>query len=737
PDLACMVPWRNASQPETITALAFNSAYGIIALGTSASLTLIDLVQYIIICSWSVADLYLQQHSTPIFSSQNSNSSHYDPSIVPLEQEETSATTVSAQLPSQTDGMFSGDTPVKCAPSKLSRSTSPTQLRRFSKSSNHRKLIKHMTEKAFFNRTTDGDDKQKIVDDVMASRPTWEHSSLHNLDLRKHPPVQNEVKIRNEVESGSIRNAENLEGVQEVDSNCLIEKLRVKRKTFVRALTVHTAAFDEQCQSISGSKVVLEYYRVQKPSIFLAAFTLRCVMGSKPLYFDISMSVCGVDARRNTDSPPILVSIDSILRNSTENSRLHTDRRTQLLESHSVIDSGCEINDSTAKASSVDDGPSNSNKMVSESVTSLTFIQSFVKKGDLRPQLCLWIGTSNTCVIYHLWLPSDRLNSTVSVVHSGAVVQTRGRVLYTAFMDQNFCLLEGAAESYHEKGGDGNHSEENNFPNKVLTKLSVSPTCSHATKHSREDDFLQLAVLVSEDEVHTMSLPTFNSLFSYRPEFPFVKARATHIHGYPVLILLNGAGQIVILSLPSLRLLLCSNLFRHSVDYDDPLCLMTSFAEHGLGMYAITPSEIQKFTVSSELKSQVQESIGELFVPVDMPEPPKSSFLKGVSTLFASQKEGFDLDTLLLDKNSNSLPGSSMRSIAKTIPGPSSIEQATARGVSAGQAANMALQALHERAEKLNVTVDATERLKENAMSLSQRTGKLVEKYEKKKWYNF
>ncbi|VDO46862.1 unnamed protein product [Brugia timori] len=49
----------------------------------------------------------------------------------------------------------------------------------------------------------------------------------------------------------------------------------------------------------------------------------------------------------------------------------------------------------------------------------------------------------------------------------------------------------------------------------------------------------------------------------------------------------------------------------------------------------------------------------------------------------------------------------------------------------------MALQALHERAEKLNVTVDATERLKENAMTLSQRTGKLVEKYEKKKWYNF
>ncbi|VDO42935.1 unnamed protein product [Onchocerca flexuosa] len=139
----------------------------------------------------------------------------------------------------------------------------------------------------------------------------------------------------------------------------------------------------------------------------------------------------------------------------------------------------------------------------------------------------------------------------------------------------------------------------------------------------------------------------------------------------------------------------------------------------------ITPSEIQKFTVCSESANQVQESAGDLFVPIDMPEPPKNSFLKEMSTLFVSQKESFDLDTIFLDKNPNSVPGSSMRSIAKTIPGPLSMEQASARA------------ALHERGEKLNVAVEATERLKENAVTLSQRTGKLVEKYEKKKWYNF
>ncbi|VDM45968.1 unnamed protein product [Toxocara canis] len=200
-------------------------------------------------------------------------------------------------------------------------------------------------------------------------------------------------------------------------------------------------------------------------------------------------------------------------------------------------------------------------------------------------------------------------------------------------------------------------------------------------------------------------------------------------------MMLNGAGQIVVLSLPTLRSLICSPLFRQSVELDDPMCQKTSFSEHGLGVYAVTPSEVQKFTICSELAGQVQECMGELFVPVDMPEPPKSSFLRGVSTLFAGQKESIDLDAIFADKNSNTASGSGMRSIAKTIPGPSaSLEQATTRGISAGQAANLALQALHERGEKLGATVDATERLKDNAMTLSQRTGKLVEKYEKKKW---
>lgn len=56
---------------------------------------------------------------------------------------------------------------------------------------------------------------------------------------------------------------------------------------------------------------------------------------------------------------------------------------------------------------------------------------------------------------------------------------------------------------------------------------------------------------------------------------------------------------------------------------------------------------MQKLTVSSEIKAQVEDCTGELFVPCEMPEPPKNSFLRGVSTLFSSgSKETVDLDAI-------------------------------------------------------------------------------------------
>ncbi|VDN52571.1 unnamed protein product [Dracunculus medinensis] len=283
--------------------------------------------------------------------------------------------------------------------------------------------------------------------------------------------------------------------------------------------------------------------------------------------------------------------------------------------------------------------------------------------------------------------------------------------------------------------------------NKVLTKSSLSPSCSSASDYFKENESFQanffillssVAVVISEEEVRVLYLPAYNQLFSHKPEIPFVKATSSHVSGYPILFLLNAAGQVVVLSLPTLKSLLCCPLFKQSIELDDPVCQKISLSNHGLGMYLVYSSEIQKFTISAELAAELQECIGELFIPMDLPEPQKNSFFKGVSTLFVSQKESVDLDSIFADKSTGVPSNSGMRSVGRTILGPSAnMEQVTSRNVTAGQAANLALQTLHERGEKLGATVDATERLKDTAVSLSQKTGKLVEKYEKKKWYNF
>jgi hypothetical protein len=46
-------------------------------------------------------------------------------------------------------------------------------------------------------------------------------------------------------------------------------------------------------------------------------------------------------------------------------------------------------------------------------------------------------------------------------------------------------------------------------------------------------------------------------------------------------------------------------------------------------------------------------------------------------------------------------------------------------------------QNIGERGERLGAVADASENLRNSAQSLQSRASKIVEKYEKKKWYQF
>ncbi|KAI1721623.1 syntaxin-binding protein 5-like [Ditylenchus destructor] len=364
-------------------------------------------------------------------------------------------------------------------------------------------------------------------------------------------------------------------------------------------------------------------------------------------------------------------------------------------------------------------------------VTSLTFINCSSKKGSSKSEPCLWLGTSKgACVAFNLILPNDRIISNVVVAPSdmydgpqGSVIRLQERILYSTFLNRSLCIIMGAAEIYKDSSKESAPTSANidkALQNKIITKPSLAPT----------------QLTNQQENGGSTTCP---------PADDFSHAKSSHVRGYPVLMCLNAAGHVQVLTLPSLKMLYQTPLFRCSVDWDDPICQKTDFSEHGLGMYMASPTEVQKFTINSELAAQVAECAGELFVPCDMPEPPKASFFRGVSTLFASsgQRDNVDLDSIFSEKPSTTAV-SSMKSIARQIPSSSlttnslplnNMEATNSRNISAGQAATMAIQNLNERGERLNAVVDATENLRNNAMNMYSRSSKLVEKYEKKKWY--
>lgn len=75
PELVCQIPWVNNEKPEQLTAIALNSAYGIIAIGSCVGMALVDLTSSSIIYTWSNNELYNRDAIPFSLPSQNSDAS--------------------------------------------------------------------------------------------------------------------------------------------------------------------------------------------------------------------------------------------------------------------------------------------------------------------------------------------------------------------------------------------------------------------------------------------------------------------------------------------------------------------------------------------------------------------------------------------------------------------------------------------------------------------------------------
>ncbi|XP_017466274.1 PREDICTED: syntaxin-binding protein 5-like [Rhagoletis zephyria] len=139
-----------------------------------------------------------------------------------------------------------------------------------------------------------------------------------------------------------------------------------------------------------------------------------------------------------------------------------------------------------------------------------------------------------------------------------------------------------------------------------------------------------------------------------------------------------------------------------------------------------TPTEIQKFTISSEFCQFILEMMGELYTSHEMPEQPKESFFKG---LFGGGAKSLDREELFGEQS-----GKANRSVAKHIPGPN-LEQLGQRASTAASEISRAHQLAMERGEKLNLLEERAERMANQAQDFSGTAHQLMLKYKDKKWY--
>jgi len=193
----------------------------------------------------------------------------------------------------------------------------------------------------------------------------------------------------------------------------------------------------------------------------------------------------------------------------------------------------------------------------------------------------------------------------------------------------------------------------------------------------------------------------------------------------PLILLFTSEGVVKGLSLPSLRVMVESNL----VTVNSPRISRTlKFSTGGAGVYFTNPNQIQKFTVSSETIKVLQDSAGKLFQEnIEMPEAPRQGFLKG---LFGGGPRPLDREELFGENTA----GKASSSLAKTIPGTKLMDLQGNSGGATSEVAK-AKQAICERGAKLSEVEDRTELMANEAKVYADTSQNLMLHFKNKKWY--
>ncbi|KAG5345830.1 STXB5 protein, partial [Acromyrmex charruanus] len=390
--------------------------------------------------------------------------------------------------------------------------------------------------------------------------------------------------------------------------------------------------------------------------------------------------------------------------------------------------------------------------ITTETISCLTFADSYTKKNDTNGMPTLWIGTSLgsvQTVVFNTPAHSERHAHPVVVsTCNGSTFKLKGCILSMSFLDCNGALIPYSYESWKDENTDG---KERNKSQGKCTNSRMSPSMNTQVSGDNFED-RQFVVLVSEKQARVVALPSQNCV--YRQQLAethiVIKAEVTSLKDNVCLVCYVSNGHITTYSLPSLRPLIdvdfvplvdlsfqttkhgivdpMLTIWGHQLFVNgdtDQIAKTLCFSNRGHGLYLSSPMEIQKFSVSSEFCAELTEMMGDLFIGHDMPEPPKESFFKG---LFGGGSRSLDREELFGESS-----GRASRTVAKHIPGPN--EALRERVSSATGEVNMAHQMVLERGEKLSQLEERTARMMSEAENFSTSAHGIMLKYKDKKWY--
>ncbi|XP_048862282.1 syntaxin-binding protein 5-like isoform X2 [Brienomyrus brachyistius] len=356
-----------------------------------------------------------------------------------------------------------------------------------------------------------------------------------------------------------------------------------------------------------------------------------------------------------------------------------------------------------------------------ESVTALHFMESFARKTDAAPSPSLWVGTSLGVVLVLAVSASagtqENQQDSVTMSPSGTVLMVKGSVLRFASLDFNGSLIHSPYEVWQDP-----HLQENPERGRRC-KLAVSRSSSQEVPGEGH-----LVVVCTEKQAKVFLMPAQTCLHAHSiTESSFVLcADVVSICNSVCLACFCANGHIMTLSLPSLRPLLDGSY----LPLTDTRIARTFCFAGGQALYLDSPTEIQRITYSQEICDNLQELLGELFIPLETPEVQNRGFLKG---FFGSSVQTLDREELF----GEAAAGKASRSLAQHIPGQASVE--VLRGGAGGVVGELAKArlALDERGQRLGELEERTSHMMSSAETFSKHAHELMLKCKDKKWYQF